>query len=103
MSNVTISASGAEGLEVDVCLGPNVRKTHAVPSGESVVCAVGGGQVLSVRSASNVAPTAEALPVGADVDEFDVTPGGEDDCGDGTGRTNLEKAADDEAAAAEVL
>ena len=72
MSNVTVTASGAEGLEVDVCLGPNVRKTHAVPAGESVAVAVGGGQVLSVRSASNVAPTAEALPVGADVVEEEV-------------------------------
>lgn len=99
MSNVRVEASDETGLEVDVVLGANVRKTHKVAGGDSVDLTVGGGQYLTVRAASNVAPTAD-LPVGADVDEnADVVPGGDDDCGDGTGRTNLEKAADDEAAA----
>lgn len=84
MSNVKVTATGETGLEVDVVLGANVRKTHAVPGGESVDLAIGGGQVLSVRAASNVAPAAE-LPVGVDVSE---------------GLTELEKAADEEAAAA---
>jgi len=95
MSNVTVTASDETGLEVDVVLGANCRKTHEVMGGESVELTVGGGQVLSVRAASNVAPTAEALPEGADVVE-----GGDDDCGDGTGRTNLEASADEEADAA---
>lgn len=99
MSNVTVTASGDEGLEVDVVLGANLRKTHEVPAGESVDLAVGGGQVLSVRAASNVAPTAD-VPEGVDVSD-DVVPGGDEDCGDGTGRTNLEKAADDEALASQ--
>ena len=67
MSNVTVTASGESGLEVDVVLGANVRKTHEVPGGESVELAVGGGQVLSVRAASNVAPAAD-LPTGADIE-----------------------------------
>ena len=70
MSNVTVTASDETGLEVDVVLGANVRKTHQVPGGESVELTVGGGQVLSVRAASNVAPTAD-LPVGVDVSEDD--------------------------------
>ena len=98
MSNVTVTASDETGLEVEVVLGANVRKTHEVAGGESVELAVGGGQYLRVRAASNVAPTAD-LPKGVDVTEDDVVAGGDDDCGDGTGRTNLEKAADDEAAA----
>jgi len=93
MSNVVVTASDETGLEVDVVLGANVRKTHQVAGGEQVELTVGGGQVLSVRAASNVAPTAD-LPVGSD-----IVAGGDDDCGDGTGRTVDEKTADDEAAA----
>lgn len=68
MSNVTVTASGETGLEVDVVLGANVRKTHEVEGGSSVELTVGGGQVLSVRAASNVAPTAD-VPQGVDVSE----------------------------------
>lgn len=100
MSNVTIMASEETGLEVDVVLGANVRKTHEVPGGDVVELTVGGGQYLTVRAASNVAPTAD-VPTGVDVSDesTEVVPGGDEDCGDGSGRTNLEKAADDEAAA----
>lgn len=96
MSNVVVTAPAETGLEVDVVLGANVRKTHEVAGGENVALTVGGGQYLTVRAASNVAPTAD-VPEGVDVTTPD--PGDDADCGDGTGRTNMEKRADDEAAA----
>ncbi len=72
MSNVRIEA-GEIGLEVDVVLGANCRKTHEVPGGEGIELTVGGGQTLTIRAASNVAPEAEAaLPEGADVPEQPV-------------------------------
>lgn len=99
MSNVTVTASDETGLVVDVVLGANVRKSHEIAGGDSKELTVGGGQVLTVRAASNVAPTAEAVSEGVDVDENDVVAGGDDDAGDGTGRTVNEVVADEEAAA----
>lgn len=74
--NVAIVAIAEDGLEVDVVLGANVRKTHKVAGGDSVELAVAGGQTLVVRQSAEVAPTAETaaeaegdLPTGVDVDE----------------------------------
>ena len=74
--NVAIIAIAEDGLEVDVVLGANVRRTHKVAGGDSVELAVAGGQTLVVRQSAEVAPTAEAtaesegdLPTGVDVTE----------------------------------
>lgn len=77
MSNVAIVATDEIGLEVDVCLGDNVRKTHKVDAGgDALELTVAGNQTLVVRASYEAAPTAEAegdLPVGVDVsDETDA-------------------------------
>lgn len=77
MSNVAIVATGEVGLEVDVCLGDTVRKSHKVDAGgDALELTVAGNQTLSVRASSEAAPTAEAegdIPIGADVsDETDA-------------------------------
>ena len=82
MSNVAVIATGEVGLEVDVVLGSNVRKTHSVDAGESVELTVDGGQTLVVRKSVEAAPTAEAegdLTVGVDVEEDDKNAEGNGD------------------------
>lgn len=76
MSNVKIEATGDSGINIDVTLGANVRKTHRIGAGDSIELSVAGNQKLSVSAALEDAPVAnsDALAVGVDVTESPPDP-----------------------------
>jgi len=68
MSNVRITATGDEGIEVEVLLGVTSRGKHLVNSGDSIDLTVGGNQRLVTKQSDKAASTAKAaIAVGADV------------------------------------
>lgn len=107
MSNVTVTA--VEGpLEVEVFLGYTSRGAKQVAEGDSVDVVVAGGQSFTVREGKSDEVEADVVAEGADVTDDnpdqnpvanEVVEDGDQDCGDGTGRTVNQKAVDDEVAA----
>ncbi len=70
MSNVRITASGDEGIEVEIFLGVTSRGKHLVNSGDFVDLTVGGNQRLVTKQSDKAASTAKAdIPLGADVSD----------------------------------